>query len=314
MSATTGHPAAYSRTSSGPPLKGFLVCGLASLAGLMFGLDIGVIAGALDFIKKAFDVSALGQGWIVSVMMIGAAIGAAGAGAVSYQLGRKKSLLIGAVLFVAGAILCGLAPSIAVLLVGRAVLGLAIGLVSFTGPLYISEVAPVTWRGAMVSLYQFMITIGIVLAFLSDSLLTASGNWRLMLGIIAVPGLAFLVAVLFMPESPRWFLLRGRRDEAHAVLSELRGDRAAVDREIAEIGEQLSVRQLGTTLFTANPNFRRSVYLGIGLQVVQQFTGMNVIMYYAPKIFELAGFGAAAAAWATTVTGLVNVLATLLAI
>ena len=314
MSVTASPPAARSAVETGPPLWGFLVCGLASLAGLMFGLDIGVIAGALHFIRAAFKVSASGEGWIVSIMMIGAAIGAAGAGTLSYSLGRKKSLLIGAVLFVLGAVLCGIAPSVPVLLGGRTLLGLAIGIVAFTGPLYISEVAPAAWRGAMVSLYQFMITVGIVLAFLSDSLLTASGNWRLMLGIIAVPGLVFLLAVLFLPESPRWFLLRDRPNDARNVLNTLRGDPAQVDHEVSEIGAQLSVRQLGSTLFRGNPNFRRSVYLGIGLQVVQQFTGMNVIMYYAPKIFELAGFGTAAASWATTVTGLVNVLATLLAI
>ncbi len=313
MSTSIGNPGMGVSGHSVPP-RAFLICGLASLAGLMFGLDIGVIAGALDFIRQAFELSDEAQGWVVSIMMIGAAVGAAAAGTVSYQLGRKKSLLIGAVLFVAGALLCGLAPSLSILLIGRFVLGLAIGVVSFTGPLYISEMAPASWRGAMVSLYQFMLTLGIVLAFLSDTLLTGSGNWRLMLGIIAVPGLAFLIAVLFMPESPRWFLLRGRKEEARAVLNELRGDKAEVDREVSEIGEQLSVRQLGTKLFTANPNFRRSVALGVGLQLVQQFTGINVIMYYAPKIFTLAGFGASAAAWATTVTGLVNVVATLLAI
>lgn len=313
MSSSVSHPGLGAASGAVPP-RAFLICGLASLAGLMFGLDIGVIAGALDFIRKAFNLGDLAQGWIVSVMTIGAAVGAASAGTVSYQLGRKKSLLIGAVLFVAGALLCSLAPSVTVLLIGRALLGLAIGVVSFTGPLYISEVAPSAWRGAMVSLYQFMLTLGIVLAFLSDTLLTASGNWRLMLGIIALPGLLFLVAVLFMPESPRWFLLRGRTQEARTVLNELRSSSAEVEREIGEIGEQLSVRQLGSTLFRTNPNFRRSVALGVGLQLVQQFTGMNVIMYYAPKIFGLAGFGATAAAWATTVTGLVNVVATLLAI
>jgi SP family galactose:H+ symporter-like MFS transporter len=296
------------------PMKAFVTCGLASLAGLMFGLDIGVISGALDFIGKAFQVGSRTQEWIVSVMMAGAAAGAAFAGTLSYKLGRKKSLLIGAVLFIAGALLCAFAGSVTMLMIGRVVLGLAIGIVAFTGPLYISEVAPAHWRGAMVSLYQLMVTVGIFAAFVSDSLLTASGNWRLMLGIIAVPGAVFLLAVLFLPESPRWFLLRGRDEEARTVLNTLRGDRGEVDREIAGVREQLSVRQLGSAMFRQNPNFRRSVYLGIGLQVVQQLTGINVIMYYAPKIFGLAGFGAGASNWATAVVGLTNVFATLLAI
>ena len=307
----SGRPAVES--ASLPP-RTFIVCVLASLAGLMFGLDIGVISGALGFIGKAFGVGTRMQEWIVSVMMIGAAAGAAGAGMVSYGLGRRKSLLVGAVLFVAGALLCAFAASVPMLMIGRVVLGLAIGLVAFTGPLYISEVAPSHWRGAMVSLYQLMVTIGIFAAFVSDSLLTASGNWRLMLGIIAVPGLVFLLAVLFLPESPRWFLLRGRTDDARAVLGTLRTSRAEVEREVAEINRQLEVRQVGSTMFRRNPNFRRSVYLGIGLQVVQQLTGINVIMYYAPKIFGLAGFGAGASSWATAVVGLTNVFATLLAI
>ena len=308
--------AALSHSSASPPIptRAFVICGLASLAGLMFGLDIGVIAGALDFIGKAFNASQRTQEWIVSVMMVGAAAGAAGAGSLSYGLGRKKSLLIGAVLFIIGAILCAFADSVTTLMIGRVILGLAIGIVAFTGPLYISEVAPAHWRGAMVSLYQLMVTIGIFAAFVSDSILTASGNWRLMLGIIAVPGLLFLVAVLFLPESPRWFLLRRRPEEARAVLYTLRSDNNAVDREISEITDQLKVRQLGGSLFRNNPNFRRSVYLGIGLQVIQQLTGINVIMYYAPKIFAIAGFGAGAANWATAVVGLTNVLATLLAI
>lgn len=317
MSTTVGGVVSDpSSVSPSAPVPGrtFLICGLASLAGLMFGLDIGVIAGALDFIKKAFQADQRTQEWIVSIMMIGAAAGAAGAGTLSYKLGRKRSLLIGAVLFICGAVLCAFAGSVAMLMVGRVVLGLAIGIVAFTGPLYISEVAPPAWRGAMVSLYQLMVTIGIFAAFVSDSLLTASGNWRLMLGIIAIPGLAFLIAVLFLPESPRWFLLHGRTEDARLGMTALLGSRSQADREVKEIGDQLSVRQLGTTMFLRNGNFRRSVALGVGLQVVQQLTGINVIMYYAPKIFGLAGFGAGASNWATAVVGLTNVLATLIAI
>ena len=296
------------------PARALVTCGLASLAGLMFGLDIGVIAGALGFIGKAFGAGTRTQEWIVSIMMVGAALGAAAAGTLSYRLGRRMSLLAGALLFVAGALLCAFAGGVPTLMIGRVVLGLAIGIVAFTSPLYISEVAPSHWRGAMVSLYQLMVTIGILLAFVSDSLLTPSGNWRLMLGIIAVPGLAFLLAVLFLPESPRWFLLHGRDEQARTVLRALRGDPAEVEREIAGVRTELTVRQSGTAMFRGNADFRRSVYLGVGLQVVQQLTGINVIMYYAPRIFGLAGFGAGAANWATAVVGLCNVLATLLAI
>ncbi len=315
MSTTRDRPVTSPGTASDHmPVRALVTCGLASLAGLMFGLDIGVIAGALGFIGKAFGAGTRTEEWIVSIMMVGAAAGAAGAGTLSYRLGRRTSLLVGAVLFVAGALLCAFASGVPTLMVGRVVLGLAIGIVAFTSPLYISEVAPSRWRGAMVSLYQLMVTIGILAAFVSDSLLTPSGNWRLMLGIIVVPGLAFLVAVLFLPESPRWFLLHGRDERARTVLLALRDDPAGVEREIEGVRIELTVRQSGTAMFRGNANFRRSVYLGVGLQVVQQLTGINVIMYYAPRIFGLAGFGAGASNWATAVVGLCNVLATLLAI
>ena len=315
MSTTRDRPATSPGAASDRlPMRALVTCGLTSLAGLMFGLDIGVIAGALGFIGKAFGAGTRTQEWIVSIMMVGAALGAAGAGTLSYRLGRRASLLVGALLFVAGALLCAFAGGVATLMIGRTVLGLAIGIVAFTSPLYISEVAPSRWRGAMVSLYQLMVTIGILAAFVSDSLLTPSGNWRLMLGIIAVPGLAFLVAVLFLPESPRWFLLHGRDEQARTVLLALREDPAEVEREIEGVRTELSVRQSGSAMFRGNRNFRRSVYLGVGLQVVQQLTGINVIMYYAPRIFGLAGFGTGASNWATAVVGLCNVLATLLAI
>ncbi len=294
--------------------RALFVCILAALAGLMFGLDIGVISGALGFIQKHFDASRLVQGWIVSSMMAGAAAGAVIAAPMSLRLGRKLSLIIAAIAFVAGSLVCAFAPTIGVLIAGRVLLGLAIGVAAFVAPLYLSEVASENVRGAMISLYQLMITIGIFLAFVSDSVLSYSGNWRLMLGIIVVPGLIFLVGMFFVPDSPRWLMLRGRRDDARTVLAELGHDRAAAEREIGEIDAQLRVKQQGFRMFRENPNFRRSVALGVGLQILQQLTGINVIMYYAPKIFEGAGFGLHAASWATAIVGAVNVLATFIAI
>ena len=287
---------------------------LAALAGLMFGLDIGVISGATQFIQKDFGVSDHVIEWIVSSMMLGAALGAAGAGWLSGHLGRKRSLMLGAVLFVAGSVLCAFAMSPAFLIFGRVVLGLAIGIASFTAPLYLAEVAPENVRGAMVSLYQLMITIGIFVAFLSDTAFSYSGNWRWMLGVIAVPGVLFLVGVLALPESPRWLLMAGRKQEGLDVLRRLRGDPAVVARESADIEEQLRTPQHGWHLFLENANFRRSVGLGMALQIVQQLTGINVVMYYAPRIFEHMGYDTAAQMWFTAAVGLTNVLATFIAI
>ncbi len=317
VSVATTDPRSHSGVSAAPVRMNshaLFVCILAALAGLMFGLDIGVISGALDFIQKHFGASTRAQEWIVSSMMAGAAAGAVIAAPMSLRLGRKLSLIIAAVAFVSGSLVCAFAPSVTVLIAGRVLLGLAIGVAAFVAPLYLSEVAAESVRGAMISLYQLMITIGIFLAFISDSLLSYSGNWRLMLGIIVVPGFVFLVGMFFVPDSPRWLMLRGRRDDARAVLAELGHDRAAAEREIAEIDEQLRVKQQGFRMFRENPNFRRSVFLGVGLQILQQLTGINVIMYYAPKIFEGAGFGLHAASWATAIVGAVNVLATFIAI
>ncbi|WNL44700.1 sugar porter family MFS transporter [Dyella sp. BiH032] len=289
-------------------------CVLAALAGLMFGLDIGVISGATQFIKDEFAVSDHVIEMIVSSMMLGAAAGALGAGWLSSHLGRKRSLILGAVLFVLGSLLCGLAWSPDTLIAARVILGLAIGLATFTAPLYLAEVAPERIRGAMISTYQLMITIGILVAFLSDTAFSYHGAWRWMLGIIAIPGALFLLGVLGLPDSPRWLMMRGRRDEAIEVLRRLRGDEVVVAREAADIEEQLKTPQRGWDLFAENRNFRRSVYLGALLQLMQQFTGMNVVMYYAPRIFKEMGYDTAAQMWFTALVGLTNVLATFIAI
>jgi SP family galactose:H+ symporter-like MFS transporter len=291
-----------------------LVSLMAALAGLMFGLDIGVISGAQQFIQSAFGISDHTIEWIVSAMMAGAAVGAVVSGRLSAQLGRKRLLILGAILFVLGSFLCGVAPSAGALIGFRFILGLAIGIASFTAPLYLAEVAPEEIRGSMVSIYQLMITIGILVAFLSDLAFSHSGSWRWMLGVIAIPGVLFLLGVLTLPYSPRWLMMRNRTDEARAVLMRLNGDASRVAKEITEIAEQLKIPQRGYHLFFKNRNFRRSVGLGILLQAVQQFTGINVVMYYAPHIFQTMGYNTTAQLWFTAVVGLVNVLATFIAI
>ncbi len=307
-----------STTTTAPTVKGsgrtLLIGGVAALAGLMFGLDIGVISGALSFIAKQFSITETMQELIVSSMMFGAALGAILAGYLSSSFGRKRSLILSATLFVVSSLLCALAPSVGWLLAGRVLLGLAIGVATFTAPLYISEIADERRRGSMISTYQLMITVGILVAFISDALLSYSGAWRWMLGLVAVPGALFLAGVFVLPDSPRWLMMKGRRQDAEAVLNDLRPDSASVQGEIKEIEDQLRQKQKGFAMFRGNSNFRRSVWLGVLLQVMQQFTGMNVVMYYAPKIFGLAGFGQNASMWGTAIVGVVNVLATFIAI
>ena len=218
--------------SGGNRMRVWLTGAMAALAGLLFGLDIGVIAGALPFIAKDFQVDDHTQEWIVSSMMVGAALGSVGAGWLSFYLGRKYSLLLGAALFVAGSVLCAFAPDPQFLIAARVVLGFAVGIAAFTAPLYLSEVAPGNVRGAMVSAYQLMITVGILVAFLSDTALSSSGSWRWMLGVVSIPAMLFLLGVLTLPRSPRWLMMKGRHEQARAVLRLLRPDEATVEQEM----------------------------------------------------------------------------------
>ena len=292
-----------------------LVCFLAALAGLLFGLDMGVIAGALPFLAQEFGLSSHQQEMVVSVMMLGASLGALCSGPLCTRIGRKKTLLIGAALFVAGSIGCAFAPDLQILIVSRFLLGAAVGVASFVAPLYLSEIAPEHIRGSMISLYQLMITIGILAAFLSDTAFSQSGNWRWMLGIITFPALVLFGGVLTLPESPRWLMMKNKSELAEKVLLLLRSTKAEAHIELEAIRQSVQMKQRGWQLFRANSNFRRSTCLGVLLQFMQQFTGMTVIMYYAPKIFAIAGFASTQQQmWGTVIAGLTNVLATFIAI
>lgn len=311
VSATHSH----ARVPGGNRMRIWFTCAMGALAGLLFGLDIGVIAGALPFLAKDFHLDDHTQEWVVSSMMVGAAMGALLAGWLSFRLGRKYSLLLGAALFIAGSLLCAGATGPEFLIGARVVLGVAVGIATFTAPLYLSEIAPGHIRGAMVSAYQLMITVGILVAFLSDTAFASSGSWRWMLGIVAIPAALFLLGVLTLPRSPRWLMMKGRDDEARAVLELLRPDTQTVEQEMKDIAHQLELKDEGFGLLRRNANFRRSVGMGIALQVVQQLTGINVVMYYAPRIFGIAGYsGHSAQLWGTVIVGAVNVLATFVAI
>lgn len=295
----------------------WLSCALAALAGLLFGMDIGVISGALPFIVREFDISTLMEGWIVSSMMVGAALGAVGAGAVSQRFGRRRALLYSALLFFLGALMAVLATGPGMLVIARILLGLAVGVASFTAPLYLSEVAPERIRGTTISFYQLMVTIGILAAFVSNLAFSYIESWRWMFGVLMIPASLLFFGVLMVPQSPRWLASRDRLEEARRVLIHLRSSESEVEYEMDEIRESIRTEQRsrGFAMFRENPHFRRSVMLGICLQLVQQFTGMNAIMYFAPQIFQLSGFeGTAAQLWSTVATGLVNVLATFIAL
>ena len=295
----------------------WLTCGLAAVAGLLFGMDIGVITGALPFLQETFNLSSAMEGVIVSSMMVGAAVGVLAASSVSLRFGRKKPLLLSSLLFFFGAVVCVVATDITVLICGRFILGLAVGISSLITPMYLSEVTPERIRGTTISFFQLMLTVGVFAAFVSNLALSYADRWRWMFGVLIIPSILLFVCVLMVPESPRWLAARQRFDRALDVLGRLRSTVTEVDYEMREIEEAIAAedQSRGWRMFRANSNFRRSVMLGVGLQIVQQFTGINVVMYFAPQIFQMAGFeGTVAHLWATLVTGLMLVLATFIAI
>lgn len=295
----------------------------AALAGLLFGLDVGVISGAQRFIEKEFKIGDREIEWIVSALLWGAVFGTLISGILSSRLGRRRTILVSAVIFIVGSLACALAPGEHALIAARFFLGIAVGVASFTTPLYLSEISPQSVRGSMISMYQLMITIGIMLAFLSNTWLASyatfggvtGGHWRLMLGIIAIPAAIMFLGVLFLPESPRWLFLKGRKEGAVAVFQRMQLAESEIEAEVREIEESIKIKQNGFQMLLQNANFRRVIGLGVGLQIVQQLTGINVIMYYAPKIFALAGFESVTGQmWGTVVAGATNVLATFIAI
>src|SRR3954468_10741581 len=205
-----------------------------ALGGLLFGYDTGVISGAILFITKDFDTTPFVEGAIVASLLLGAMIGAAAAGRLADRLGRRRLILIAAVVFAVGAIGAAAAPSAGVLIAFRFVLGLAVGSAALVVPLYLSEIAPTKIRGAISSLNQMMIVSGILVAFLVNAALASSGEWRIMLGLAVVPAVVLFFGMLRMPETPRFLVATGEEETARRVLDDVPGERDA-DREIAEI-------------------------------------------------------------------------------
>lgn len=292
----------------------YLAAAFAAVGGLLFGYDTGVISGALIFIKKDFALSTFHQELVVSVVLVGAAAGALTGGKLADRLGRRMTLVWTAAIFVLGAMLCAAATSVALLLAGRGVVGLAIGLASSAVPLYIAEVSPPNARGWQVSLFQLAITAGILAAYVVDYAFAATGGWRWMLGLAAVPGVLLGLGMLYLPETPRWLAKRGRADAAEAVLRKIRGT-ADVGFELGEIQDSLlQAEERGRWSDLASPALRPALVVGIGLAIFQQVTGINTVIYYAPTIIQSAGISSASGAiLATAGIGLVNVLMTIFA-
>jgi sugar porter (SP) family MFS transporter len=289
-----------------------LVYFFGALGGMLFGYDTGVISGAILFISDELQLTPSLEGLVVASLLLGAAIGAACAGPLSDRLGRRNLIIIAAILFTVGAIGAALAPNVGVLVLFRVVLGLAVGTAALIVPLYLSEIAPTEIRGAISSLNQLMITVGILLAFIVNALLADSGAWRWMLGLAVLPSVALLVGMFFMPETPRWLVSRGRDDNARDVLLQSRTEEEA-EQEIRDIKEVERQEEGGLRELMA-PWVRPALVVAIGLAVFQQIIGINTIIYYAPTTLTNVGYGNAAAIYANLIIGAINVLMTLVAI
>jgi len=308
-----------------------VVCFIAALGGFLFGFDTAVISGTVGYLKKQFALGALMEGWVVTSALIGCILGASTAGTLSDRFGRKRVLLLSAVLFLVSALACMTPESVPLLVAARLVGGLGVGVASMLSPMYISELSPAHLRGRLVALYQLAITIGILVAYFSNAALQRlaahvleqmpSGFWRLafvdevwraMFGVEALPAILFLGLLLVVPESPRWLAKQGRDAEARDILSRVVGpDEAA--REMVAIREAIS-HESGSILQLFRPGLRVALLIGILLPLFSQISGINVIIYYGPTIFEDAGFQLSESLGGQVVIGIINVTFTFVAI
>ncbi|CAI0374367.1 unnamed protein product [Linum tenue] len=273
----------------------------AGIGGLLFGYDTGVISGALLYIKEDFeevDKSTFLQELIVSTCVAGAIIGAAVGGYANDRIGRRKTIMVADVLFFLGSIIMAIAPVPAVIIVGRVLVGLGVGMASMTAPLYISEASPAKIRGAMVSTNGLLITGGQFLSYLINLAFTrAPGTWRWMLGVAGLPALIQFLLMWSLPESPRWLYRENYVHEAKEILEKLYPE-DEVDREIQALRESVESERameesIGKDMLKnafKNPVVRRGLYAGVTVQVAQQFVGINTVMYYSPTIVQFAGF------------------------
>lgn len=292
----------------------YIIAAVASLGGLLSGFDTGVISGALLYINDTWPLSGLEKGWVVSSALVGAVIGAAANGILADLYGRKKVIIATALIFALGSIICGFASSIGWLIAGRMILGLAIGMVNFVVPLYLSEISPQKVRGMLVSLYQLAITAGILFSYLINRIFALTEyNWRWMLGSGLIPAVILLVGISFLGDTPRWLISKKREAEAKEIFKKIDPD-ADADSHIKEI--QTTIKHARRrSKHTFQSWMLMPVIVGIGMMFMQICTGINTIIYYTATIFKAAGFSnTIGALYATIGVGVVNFLMTFIAI
>jgi len=285
--AGTQPPAAAGRQ---PPLV-YAVAAISALGGLLFGYDTGIISSALLFLSRDFGLSPREQEVVVSAILVGAMVGALGGGALSNRFGRRRIVMAVAVVFAVGAVGAALAPGTASLVAARFVLGLSVGGASAMVPVYIAEMAPPRIRGRLMVLFQLMVAIGQLIAYVCGYLLAGSGGWRWMFALAVVPAAVLLVGMTRLPESPRWLVEAGHADRARAVLARLRRPEDDVDAEIAEIHALQDRLPSNPWRELRRGWLRPALVAALGIAMFSQLTGINAVVYYAPTVLTDAGFG-----------------------
>ena len=298
---------------------------VAAIGGILFGYDTAVISGTTEIVKAQFGLSTGMEGWYVGCALIGSIVGVLVAGMMSDFLGRKKTMLISAVMFSVSAIGCALCKGFADLVVYRMIGGFGIGVVSIVSPIYISEVAVPEKRGTLVSLYQLAITVGFLVAYLANWLVLRGADttqpgmfnaeyWRGMLGLETLPDLLFLTVIFFIPESPRWLIVKGRTERAGVILSRIYGSPEAAEAQMEETKKSIEGEVKSEWKALLEPGILVAVIIGSCIAILGQFMGVNAVLYYGPKIFQDAGLGSEGSMFSTVLVGIVNMVTTVIAL
>ena len=293
---------------------------IAAMGGLLFGYDTAVIAGAIGSIQTIFDLSPALTGWAASSAIWGCMIGVIFAGFLSDKFGRKKVLILSAILFFISAVGSSIPNNLTQFVLARLIGGVGVGIASMLSPMYISEIAPAKIRGTLVTLYQLAIVLGINLVYYINLQIASSGDaqwnldigWRIMLGSEVIPALLFFILLFFIPESPRWLASKGKIDRAKAIIEKINGQKKSAEL-LNEIQDSLK-EEKGSILVLFTSGLQMAIFVGMFLAFFSQITGINAIIYYAPEIFKNIGFGADSAMFQTVIIGSVNTIFTFVAI
>lgn len=304
---------------------------VAALGGILFGYDTAVISGTTVEVARVFSLDEISKGWYVGCALLGSIAGVSVAGVLADSVGRKRTLLVAAVLFTVSAVGCCLCGCFSGLVIYRIIGGVGVGIVSIVSPMYISEISPARIRGTLVGLYQLSVTLGLMLAYLVNHIIiSGSGStdfesaflqrifssemWRGMLGSETIVTCLFLLILLFIPESPRWLIVKGRDEDAEFVFGRLVGDRKGAAEETENARKSIPGNSAKKWEALAEPGIRRAVLLGSALAILGQFMGVNAVLYYGPEIFADAGLASRESSLSTVLVGAMNVLATVLAV